>query len=116
MSEPPLPAPQPPRLGARLLARCAAAARWPRRRPRRALAALFLLGLLALGGWQLRRVCLAEYHLRAARRAVERGHNLRAQHHLERCLARRPREPEAMLLAARVARRVGAFDAAENWL
>jgi tetratricopeptide (TPR) repeat protein len=82
----------------------------------RVLAVLGLLGLISLGGWLLSQACLAEYHLRAARRAVERGHNLQAQYHLLCCLAVRPRQAEAVLLAARVARRVGSFDTAGQML
>src|SRR5947209_5317114 len=98
MSQPSLPAPA-PSPGRRRL-------RGLIRRPRRALVALLLLTLLGLGGWQAGRACLFEFRLRSARQAVERGHNLQAQYHLERCLAARPREPRAMLLAARVAWRV----------
>jgi tetratricopeptide (TPR) repeat protein len=83
---------------------------------RRILATVFLLALLAAGGWLVASPCLAEYHLHAARRAVERYHDLQAQYHLERCLVLRPGQPRALLLAARVARRVGSFDLAEESL
>src|SRR5258707_1042465 len=100
--------------GRGLLGRCA---RWGRRLlDRRSLAVLVLLGLLGLSGWLLGPACLAEYHLRAARRAADRYHNLQAQDHLQRCLDIRPRNPRALLLAARVARRVGSFAIAEGWL
>jgi predicted Zn-dependent protease len=78
--------------------------------------ALLVLGVLVLVGWQLWQACLIEYHVREASDAVARYHNLRAQYHLQRCLAVSPREPRALLLAARVARRVGAFDVAAGWL
>jgi predicted Zn-dependent protease len=77
---------------------------------------LFLLALIGGAGWHIVRTCLAEYHLNAAARAVERYHNYQAQDHLQACLAIRPREPRAFLLAARVAWRVGSFDVAEGWL
>src|SRR5947209_8021757 len=83
---------------------------------RRGLFALLLLGLLGLGGWLLGRLRLVEYHLREARIAAECGNNLRAQVQLERCLRLEPQEPRALLLAARVARRVGSFDLAAGWL
>jgi tetratricopeptide (TPR) repeat protein len=83
---------------------------------RRILAILFLLALLGVGSWLVAPPCLAEYHLHAARRAVERYHSLEAQRHLQRCLALRPQFPRALLLAARVARRVGSFDGAEEAL
>jgi tetratricopeptide (TPR) repeat protein len=72
--------------------------------------------MIGLGGWLVWRAALAEYHLRAAEGAVERYHNPQAQYHLEHCLNSRPRRPRALLLAARVARRVGSFDLAEQWL
>jgi tetratricopeptide (TPR) repeat protein len=75
-----------------------------------------MLGVLVLGGWLLWRPCLAEYHLAVARRAVARCQNLRAEEHLQRCLQLRPADPRALLLAARVARRVAQFDVAEQAL
>lgn len=83
---------------------------------RRILAILFLLALLAVGSWLVAPPCLAEYHLYAAQRAVERYHSLEAQHHLQQCLELRPEFPRALLMAARVARRVGSFDRAEEAL
>jgi cellulose synthase operon protein C len=85
------------------------------RRRRRLLTVLLLVGLLGLGAWLLGPIVVAEYHLRAANTAVERYHNLEAQYHLKLC-ARRGRTPRALLLAARVARRVGSFDVAEQCL
>jgi tetratricopeptide (TPR) repeat protein len=83
---------------------------------RRILVILFLLALLAAGGWLVAPSCLAEYYLYAARRSVEQYHNLEAQYHLQRCLALRPRLPRALLLVARVARRAGSFEGAEEAL
>ncbi len=83
---------------------------------RRVLLVLFLLALTGVGGWLLTSPCLAEYHLYCARRAVQRYHNLTAEYHLRRCLALRPDQPRALLLAARVARRIGSFDGAEEAL
>ncbi len=83
---------------------------------RRAFVVLCVLGLLGVVSWLLWKPCLAEYHLRAARSAVERSHNLGAQYHLQRCLTLSPRQPGAVLLAARVAWRVGSFDVADECL
>jgi tetratricopeptide (TPR) repeat protein len=57
-----------------------------------------------------------DYHLRAARRAVERDHNAAAVPHLQACLRHRPDHPEVLLLSARVARRSGAWTEAEELL
>jgi tetratricopeptide (TPR) repeat protein len=87
-----------------------------RRRPLRALAALLLLmfiagavGLVGLFLWHA-------HHLRAARLAVELGHNSAAIEHLRLCRLFRPDDPEVLLLSARVARRGGAWDEAETLL
>ncbi len=106
MSQPATPAARPAR---RLVPRLAS-------RPRRALAVLALLALIALAAWPLGQAGLAAYHLRAGRRAVALYHNPQAQDHLQACLRLRPREPEALLLAARVARRVGSFELAGQCL
>jgi tetratricopeptide (TPR) repeat protein len=55
----------------------------------------------------------ADYHLRAARREVEQGHNLAAIGHLMQIRRLRPDQPEVLLLSARVARRSGAWNEAE---
>jgi tetratricopeptide (TPR) repeat protein len=62
--------------------------------------------LAGVEGWAL-------YHFRAARLAVERYHNLEAQEHLAACLHVWPHDTATLLLAARTARRMGAFDEAE---
>jgi predicted Zn-dependent protease len=79
---------------------------------------LFAFFLLLLGCWLLRPVILAEYHLRAANTAVDRYHNLEAQRHLQSYSRLRGQDasPRSLLLAARVAWRSGAFDAAERCL
>jgi predicted Zn-dependent protease len=75
------------------------------------LLAVTAFGLL-VGGSQL----WAAYHLRAARDCLERYHTAEAPAHLQACLLVRPRDPEVLLLAARAARRIGAFDRAEDIL
>jgi tetratricopeptide (TPR) repeat protein len=94
--------------------RCAA---WLRKllRPRR----LLILGLLALIGCGVALIAIhvsAAYHLKTARAEVDLYHNTQAFLHLKKCLRIQPRNPEALLLAARVSRRVGAFEPAEQYL
>ncbi len=111
---PATPAPAPRRRGAmRLLV---APFLFLRRHLWRALSAMALLalcggatGLLGLFVW-------TEHHLRAARRAIERGHNGVAIRHLHACRWARPDHPEVLLLCARVARRSGAWTEAEAFL
>jgi tetratricopeptide (TPR) repeat protein len=74
---------------------------------------LFLFGsLTAIIG----RFLWAEYHLRAARRAVERRAYTDAQAHLTRHLGVWPHSTTAHLLSARCARGVGDLDEAERLL
>jgi tetratricopeptide (TPR) repeat protein len=87
--------------------------RYLRRHPGRALAWLTLLGLTALVWCVLGILLWSEYHLRAARRAVARGHNIAAVHHLRACRQVRPDDREVLLLSARVARRGGGWNEAE---
>src|SRR5262249_42226540 len=93
-----------------------------RQRPLSALLALILLGLLGLGvyvvGWSL----WAEYHFQAARRELATLRDLdrrvltRVRAHLALCLEVWPRSAETHFLAARTARRAGAYGAAEQHL
>lgn len=89
----------------------------PRRpRARRALRVLVLIcaataGALALAGGACR--AWVNRHLERARTEVALGHNAAARPHLEVCLRARPDDPDALVLAARVARRGGARDEAE---
>jgi tetratricopeptide (TPR) repeat protein len=85
------------------------------RRPR-ALRVLVLLlalatGALALAGGAAR--VWVNRHLERARAEVALGHNAAARPHLEVCLRARPDDPDALALAARVARRGGGLDEAE---
>lgn len=96
-----------------LLHRLAAPFRYARRRPGRA--------VLLLGGGLLAAAALAaagtwawyDHHLSAARREVERGHNGTARRHLDACHRLSYPHRELLILSARVARRTGAWDAAE---
>ena len=94
--------------------------RWPlapfrfaRRRPLRALgvgvAALVVTLGAAVGGLLL----WFDYHLAAARREVQQGHNASAVRHLRSCQWVRPEQRDVLILAARVSRRSGAWAEAE---
>ena len=56
------------------------------------------------------------YHFRAARAALQRYHNPEAIRHLQACLRLRPMDADALLLAARAARRARAYDEAQRAL
>jgi tetratricopeptide (TPR) repeat protein len=58
----------------------------------------------------------ASYHLRQARAAMERYRTNEATSHLRDVLSIRSRDPEALLLAARAARRQSAFEDADHFL
>jgi predicted Zn-dependent protease len=92
---------------------------WPRavvRHPLRSLTIAVLIlfiawGLGISGAW-----LWGSYHLRAGRAALERYHTAEAVSHLQAALSVWPHDPEALLLAARAARRSGAFEAANHFL
>jgi tetratricopeptide (TPR) repeat protein len=86
------------------------------RSPRLAVVAGAVLVLLGLGVAVAAGTLWVEYHLRAARLALERRDFPRARAHLTRCLQARPNAPEVHFLAARAARRAGDADAAERHL
>jgi tetratricopeptide (TPR) repeat protein len=87
-----------------------------RRRPVAALTliAVFLLAALLLSWFGI--YLWSNFHMRAARREVESGHNFIAAVHLRHVFWARSDHPEALLLAARVARRRGETDNAEEFL
>jgi Tfp pilus assembly protein PilF len=58
----------------------------------------------------------AEWHYRAAQKALSRRAPAEAQEHLAQCLKVWFWSPQTYLLAARTARRAGAFDAADGYL
>jgi tetratricopeptide (TPR) repeat protein len=87
----------------------------PRRRGR-LLAALALLAVAGLGAYVAGTQLWALHHYRAARAELERYHNARGRDHLEACLRAWPRDPDALLLAARAARRLGDFEQADVFL
>jgi tetratricopeptide (TPR) repeat protein len=89
---------------------------WLRRHPGRALALLGLTALLGLAVHLISRLCYEEYHLHAARQAVERGHNPAALTHLRVCRRMRPDDREVLILSARVARRSRSWSEAEATL
>jgi Tfp pilus assembly protein PilF len=71
---------------------------------------------LAVGGWWAWRHYWIDGPWRQAQQAWTRNHLLVAKGHLEVGLQRAPRHAGLLLLAARVARRLGEFDAAEQYL
>jgi tetratricopeptide (TPR) repeat protein len=86
------------------------------RRPLRLLVCLLLLTLFGFGLWLGGSQVWAWYHFRAGRSAVERYHHLDAMQHLAACLRIWPNDPDALVLAARTARRLDALDQAEAFL
>src|SRR5262245_57678190 len=71
---------------------------------------------LAVGGWWAWQHFWIEGPWRQAQQAWMRNHLLDAKRHLDVGLQRAPRHAGMLLLAARVARRLGDFDAAAQYL
>lgn len=86
------------------------------RHPLRLLACVALLALFTFGAWMAARQIWAWHEFRAGRTALERHHPLEAFQHLESCLQVWPNDPDALVLAARAARRAEAFEKAEEFL
>jgi predicted Zn-dependent protease len=87
-----------------------------RRRPAVALLAVGLLALLGYGGYRVTRSVRADLNYRAAQADLQRRDFTAARDHLAACLAERPDDPDALLLAARTARRAGDLAEAERLL
>jgi predicted Zn-dependent protease len=87
-----------------------------RRRPGRVGAAAVLLLVIAAAGYVAAYQVSAEYHYHAALRALERRDLDQAGSHLDRCAAAWPRNPEVVLLQARLARQAGLYAEAERRL
>jgi tetratricopeptide (TPR) repeat protein len=87
-----------------------------RRNPARVAFASVLLLFTAAGLYLGGRHIWAEYHYRAARRALEQRAFAQAHDHLERALLVWPRYPELHLLRARLARQSGLYGEAERSL
>jgi tetratricopeptide (TPR) repeat protein len=100
----------------RILRRLLAPARYARRRPFRALAWLLAIGVAVLAAAAVALAGIFQYHLRAARAELDRGHNAGALHHLEWCRWVRPGGRDVLILSARVARRFGSWDEADELL
>src|SRR5947209_17279077 len=77
---------------------------------------LALLLIIGLGGYSGIQSVRAEYHLQAARQALEQPDLIAAQVHLDRCLALSPDSAEAHFLAAQTARRTSEYENAEQHL
>jgi predicted Zn-dependent protease len=85
-------------------------------RRRRFVVCCLLLALLAAGAVLIGPHLRAWYHFRAARIELERYHNPQAIRHLQACLEKWPKDADAILLAARAARRAGRYAEAESLL
>jgi tetratricopeptide (TPR) repeat protein len=83
---------------------------------KRAVAVLALLSLVGLAIGAVTAFVWSDYHLSAARREIDRGHNAAGFAHLMCCRKIRADHPEVLLLSARVARRSGAWIEAEDLL
>ncbi|HZV05674.1 MAG TPA: tetratricopeptide repeat protein [Gemmataceae bacterium] len=79
------------------------------------MAAILLLGLLGVA-FLVYPQLQAWRHLSAARAAIQKNHNLEAIRHLQICLKTWPNDAEVLFLAARTARRAGAYGEAEQAL
>jgi tetratricopeptide (TPR) repeat protein len=75
-----------------------------------------LLAAIALGTSIVGLNIWAGYHFRSAQANFERYHDAEAMTHLEACLQVWPHDPQTLLMAARVARRLGAFPEARELL
>src|SRR5215831_6394071 len=78
---------------------------WKLFRRRRFVVGCLLLFLLAACAVVIGPHLRAWYHFRAARRELDRYHNPQAIRHLQACLEQWPKDADAILLAARAARR-----------
>src|SRR5579884_4481336 len=79
----------------------------PGRRLGRLLLAALLVGVAALGLVPVWSALWAKHHLQAAREAEHKREFVSAREHIDEYLRLRPRDAEAHLLAARIARRAG---------
>ncbi|HZT81079.1 MAG TPA: tetratricopeptide repeat protein [Gemmataceae bacterium] len=86
------------------------------RHPFRLLALLGLLALIGVGIGLSWSQLWAWHHFRAGRTCLERHHSEEAAAHFRACLEVWPHDRDALLLAARAAWRIGAFDEAEHLL
>ncbi|HMF10883.1 MAG TPA: tetratricopeptide repeat protein [Gemmataceae bacterium] len=87
---------------------------WKLLRRRRFVVGCLLLFLLAACAVVIGPHLRAWYHFRAARRELDRYHNPQAIRHLQACLEQWPKDADAILLAARAARRAGRYTEADS--
>jgi len=83
---------------------------------KRAVAVLALLALIGLAVGAVAAFFWSDYHLNAARREIDRGHNAAGIAHLKLCRMVRADHPDVLLLSARVARRTSGWTEAEELL
>jgi tetratricopeptide (TPR) repeat protein len=88
----------------------------PLRHPLHSLAILLLLALAGIGSAVAASRWVAYSHFRAGCSALEKYHSLEAYDHLQASLRLWPDDPTTLFLAARAARRLGAFEEAEHYL
>jgi predicted Zn-dependent protease len=88
----------------------------PVRTPTRAVLSLVAVALLALGGWYGLRVLRFHRDEASAREALAKNNFPEARRRLASCLALRPDDPAALVLAAQAARRDGLLDEAGGYL
>jgi tetratricopeptide (TPR) repeat protein len=86
------------------------------RHPWRTLGVIVLLALIGVGTFLAGVQLWADYHFKKAKEAVGRYHNAEAREHLDACFTVWPDDPDVLFLAARTARRLRAFDRADQYL
>jgi tetratricopeptide (TPR) repeat protein len=85
------------------------------RKPWRALLIAALLAAIALGAVVAGFNFWASYHFRSAQACLSKYHDAEGLDHLRACLYVWPEDPESLLMAARAARRLGAFVEAKEF-
>ena len=112
----PVAAPQGRGFAGRVLQRLLAPVRYARRRPLRAGAWVLAIAAALIGAAAIALLLVFEYHLRAARVELDRGHNVAALNHLDWCRWVRPSQRDVLVLSARLARRFGSWEEADALL
>jgi tetratricopeptide (TPR) repeat protein len=87
-----------------------------KRHPVRTACSILLIGLIGVGLTVVGIYLFVDYHLSAAQKAFDRGHNIETIEHLRSCRQFRPDKREVLMLCARVARRSNAWNEADEFL